>query len=437
MCVDVSGGRKGTVPQPFLNLLHRYAVHHHQAGAAVAQIVETDVLQPVLGQQPVEVLRHEVRADQLAFLIGADEIQILGAVTLLEQLTVKLLFFLLLQKFFFHSRDQRQSTAAGLVLHHIADHGNVLAVHQLFRHLVIDGDGLALKVDRRPLQPQYLAAAQTVVGCNEDAKVQRVILRDFQQLLDFILGVEVGPEAVLLRAVNFQHRVGFQIILADGILERLAEDGVVVNDRVGSVPLQQNLLLKLIQHLRRDLAQLQAHRLKILRDTTGDHPIVADKGCRLDGCLVNLHPLVEIVQKQHLRLADGLEMMRQGLGGFSIYFFVGSAPPCGQLPGLIIVEQYFPEHGFCLALVAPDGQTCGDPLDLPLAVGIIKIDHEIETSIFLLDRPCSFHHKPPLGQQACCPLLHPQHTTSSGGFPAGKVLCPVSRNSITLSFGIR
>ena len=343
------------------------------------------------------MLRHEVRADQLAFLIGADEIQILSAVALLEQLAVKLLFFLLLQKFFFHSRDQRQGTAAGLVLHHIADHRNVLAVHQLFRHLVVNGDGLALKVDRRPLQPQYLAAAQTVVGRNEDAQVQGVILRYFQQLLDFILGVEVGPEAVLLRAVNFQHRVGFQIVLADGILERFTEDGVVVNDRVGGVALQQDLLLKLIQHLRRDLAQLQAQRLKILRDAPGDHPIVADKSCRLDGCLVDLHPLVEIVQKQHLRLADGLEMLRQGLGGFSIYFFVGASPPRGQLPGLIIVEQYFPEHGFCLALVAPDGQTCGNPLDLPLAVGIIKIDHEIETSIFLLDRPCSFHHKPPLG----------------------------------------
>ena len=88
MCVDVSGGRKGAVPQPFLNLLHRYAVHHHQAGAAVAQIVETDVLQPVLGQQPVEVLRHEVRADQLAFLIGADEIQILSAVALVLHIPI-------------------------------------------------------------------------------------------------------------------------------------------------------------------------------------------------------------------------------------------------------------------------------------------------------------------------------------------------------------
>lgn len=126
--------------------------------------MEADAGQAILPKQPVEVLRHEVRADQLAFLIGADEIQILSAVALLEQLAVKLLLSLLLQKFFFHSRDQRQGAAAGLVLHHIADHRNVLAVHQLFRHLVIDGDGLALKVDRRPLQPQYLAAAQAIVG---------------------------------------------------------------------------------------------------------------------------------------------------------------------------------------------------------------------------------------------------------------------------------
>jgi TRAP-type mannitol/chloroaromatic compound transport system permease large subunit len=46
----------------------------------VAQVVEADVLQPVLGQQPVEMLCHKVRADQLTFLIGADEVQIIGAV---------------------------------------------------------------------------------------------------------------------------------------------------------------------------------------------------------------------------------------------------------------------------------------------------------------------------------------------------------------------
>ena len=115
-----------------------------------------------------------------------------------------------------------------------------------------------------------------------------------------------------------------------------------------------------------------ASALKI-SDAPGDHPIVADKGCRLDGCFMDLHPLVEIVQKQHLRLAGRSDRRRDGLCRPGVYFLVGTAPACGQLPGLIIVEQYFPEHGFCLALVAPDGQTCGDPLDPPLAVGIILL----------------------------------------------------------------
>lgn len=55
------------------------------------------------------------------------------------------------------------------------------------------------------------------------------------------------------------------------------------------------------------------------------------------------------------------------------------------------------EHGLGLALVAAHGQTGRDPLDLSLAVGIVKVEYEIETSIFLLDRPCCFHHKPPCG----------------------------------------
>ncbi len=35
MCVDVSGGRKGTVPQPLLNLLQAHAIGIEQTGAAM------------------------------------------------------------------------------------------------------------------------------------------------------------------------------------------------------------------------------------------------------------------------------------------------------------------------------------------------------------------------------------------------------------------
>ena len=76
------------MPQPFLNLLHGYAVHHHQAGTAVAQIVEPDVRQTILPEQPFKVFRHEVGTEQFAFLIGADEVQIIGAVALAEQSAV-------------------------------------------------------------------------------------------------------------------------------------------------------------------------------------------------------------------------------------------------------------------------------------------------------------------------------------------------------------
>ena len=403
----------------------------------VAQVVEADVRQTVLPEQPFKVFRHKVGTEQLALLIGADEVQIIGAVALAEQPAVKLLLFLLLEQFGFHRRNQRQGAAAGLVLHHVADDRDILAVHPLFRDLVVDGHGLPLEVDGRPLQSQHLTPAQTVIGRDEDAQVERVILRNFQQLLNLVLGVEVGPEAVLLGPVYFQHRVDFQIIFAHSILERLAEDGVVVDNGVGGAAIQQNLFLKLVQHLRRDLAELQTQRLEVLCDAALNHLVVADEGGGLDGCLVNLNPLVEIIQKQHLRLAGRSDRRRDGLCRPGVYFLVSTAPACGQFAGFVVAEQDFVEHRLGFALVATHGQAGGDPLDLPFAVGIVKVEYEIETSIFLLDRPCSFHHKPPLGQQACCPLLHPQHTTSSGGFPAGNALCPVSRNSMMLSFGIR
>lgn len=266
----------------------------------VAQVVEADVRQTILPEQPFKVFRHEVGPEQLAFLIGADKVQIIGAVVLAEQPAVKLLLFLLLEQFGFHSRNQRQGAATGLVLHHVADDRDILAVHPLFRDLVVDGHGLPLEVDGRPFQPQHLTPAQTVIGRDEDAQVERVILRDFQQLLDLVLGVEVGPEAVLLGPVHFQHRVDFQIVLAHGILERLAEDGVVVDNGVGGAAIQQDLLLKLVQYLRCDLAELQTQRFEVLRDAPLNHLVVADEGGGLDGCLVNLNPLVEIIQKQHL-----------------------------------------------------------------------------------------------------------------------------------------
>lgn len=114
MGVDVGGGGKGGVPQPLLNLLHRDALTEQQTGAAVAQIMEPDVPQAVLLQQELEVVGDVVGPKQFAHLVGANIVQVVGAVGLFEQLPVLLLPGTLLLQQNPHRWDQRQGAEAGL-----------------------------------------------------------------------------------------------------------------------------------------------------------------------------------------------------------------------------------------------------------------------------------------------------------------------------------
>lgn len=70
---------------------------------------------------------------------------------------------------------------------------------------------------------------------------------------------------------------------------------MVVDNGVGGAAIQQDLLLKLVQHLRCDLTELQTQWLEVLRDAALNHLVIADESGGLDGCLVNLNPLVEII----------------------------------------------------------------------------------------------------------------------------------------------
>ena len=69
MGVDVGGGGEVAVTQPFLNLLHGNAVCQKKAGAAMAQIVETDGTQTVFLQQLRELLENVVGADDVPDLV--------------------------------------------------------------------------------------------------------------------------------------------------------------------------------------------------------------------------------------------------------------------------------------------------------------------------------------------------------------------------------
>ena len=58
MGVDVGRGGDVAVAQPFLDLLHGHTLLQQQAGAGVAQIMEANLPQAVVGQQLGEAVGH-------------------------------------------------------------------------------------------------------------------------------------------------------------------------------------------------------------------------------------------------------------------------------------------------------------------------------------------------------------------------------------------
>ena len=102
----------------------------------VTKIVEPDLAQAVLANDPAEVFRHEVGPQEFAALVYADVVQVVLAIGALEQPLVFRLFLLFsFQKFLDH-RDQRQSEETGLSLKHILPYRHKLAIHAHLDHFM-------------------------------------------------------------------------------------------------------------------------------------------------------------------------------------------------------------------------------------------------------------------------------------------------------------
>ena len=72
VAVDIGGCAHIAMSEPFLDLLHRYALCEKHRGAGVAQIVEAYLLQVMLLQQLSEVSGDEVGIVKLAECIHTD-----------------------------------------------------------------------------------------------------------------------------------------------------------------------------------------------------------------------------------------------------------------------------------------------------------------------------------------------------------------------------
>ena len=163
-----------------------------------------------------------------------------------------------------------------------------------------DGDGLFLEVYGIPAQAQGLAAPQTVVSGDLDAQLQRIARDGIKQVEHLVLAVERAVVDVLFRTVHLVGRVLGEDVLFYRALERLADDGVVVDDRVCGAAIVQDCLIEVLNMLGRECAELDGRGGKV-RDYPGFyHNGVALVGSRGDGGPDTGQPLLHIVHEQDL-----------------------------------------------------------------------------------------------------------------------------------------
>ena len=80
MGINIAGGADITVTKPLLNFFQAYAIGVKQAGAAMAQIVETDTLHLVCYQKIWEMLAQKIRPNPLSHRVYIDIVKIIGAI---------------------------------------------------------------------------------------------------------------------------------------------------------------------------------------------------------------------------------------------------------------------------------------------------------------------------------------------------------------------
>ena len=80
MCINVACCADVTVTQPLLNFLQAHPVGIKQAGAAMAQVMETDALHIVRREELREMLAQKVGPNPLSHRVYIDIVKIIGAI---------------------------------------------------------------------------------------------------------------------------------------------------------------------------------------------------------------------------------------------------------------------------------------------------------------------------------------------------------------------
>ena len=372
MDIGVGGEVIVAVAEPLLDILHRIIQVQHDGGAAVTQVVEADGAQSVLYQNLLELLAHEVRLEQHAHLVHADEVQVLPVITGTAKLHLGHLPLAQPGEIIVGILAQRQAPAAGFGLGGaVPDGADHTVADLLLDHRRLDVYPAILEIDGGPAQAQQLGTAQAIEAGQEDGDRNRLILGHRQQLDDLLHGVRlVGPvlhPAGLIRQIC---RIIADVLVLHRPLEAAADDGVVLDHRVGAEARCHHIPVVVLQIAGGDAAHRDTPGIKVGGDVQLQHVHILVVGGHGDVGPVTLDPHRDVLRQRPVHRLHGFQP-------------------------LILVDQVS-QHGLSLALVAPCRKIQGDPLLDPLACFVLKIQDgvklvalDLQTSSHITHLPCS------------------------------------------------
>ena len=158
---------------------------------------------------------------------------------------ISFLLSLYRKQLFMKVRYKRERSAAGLCFCRILSNDYAFAIQIAGSHRMIDRNGVLLKIDSAPLQPNDLAAPQAIKRPQQHRKFQFCSCNSFKEFIQFLFIIEAAVELILLGSLDFIRRVSRNHIILDRIFECLMDICVIVDHRRGLYPLQ----LFLIEHL--------------------------------------------------------------------------------------------------------------------------------------------------------------------------------------------
>ncbi len=363
--VDVGGGADVGVPEEVRDIDERDLFVQQDAGEGVTQIVEADAPQAQLVQQVAVVLRHEVRAQQVSKLVGADIVIPVPVVAAAEELPVDLLLGADRLQHLEHGIGDRQGAAAGFVFHLLDGAEHRLAVDLLLDDLGIQQHGAVVHVDPRPADAQRLAAAQAHAARKDDAGPDGIAAAELEERHQFVLRIVLAVEVAFLWALHPVEGIGVQQLVFEGLLEGAVQQRVVVDHASGFQSLFGQPLVEGLDILRRDALYCQPRPgAEVAFDPAVDHLVITLIGA-------DLQPRLHLFQIRAEERMDRYVRVRLPAAGETLVVF------------LLVGCDYLAEGLVDLRLAGSLDETEGAPYRFRLSV-FLRLDHGVEASVLFL-----------------------------------------------------